>query len=58
MLLNGITYLEEFDCCSEWHEDPDYREEINIREYPTGKLLEKFPGAERTMPDGQSWILR
>lgn len=43
---------------SEWHEDPEYREEINIREYPTGKLLEKMEGAEMTMPDGQSWILR
>ena len=43
---------------SEWHEDPDYREEINIREYPTGKLLEKISGVEMTMPDGQSWILR
>ena len=43
---------------SEWHEDPEYREEINIREYPTGKLLEKIEGAEMTMPDGQSWILR
>ena len=43
---------------SEWHEDPNYREEINVREYPTGKLLEKIPGAERTMPNGQSWILR
>lgn len=43
---------------SEWHEDPDYREEINIREYPTGRLLEKIPGAEMTLPNGQSWILR
>ena len=43
---------------SEWHEDPDYREEINIREYPTGKLIEKISGAEMILPDGQSWILR
>lgn len=43
---------------SEWHEDPEYREEINVREYPTGKLLEKIPGGKMTMPDGQSWILR
>lgn len=43
---------------SEWHEDPNYREEINVREYPTGKLLEKIPGTEMTMPDGQRWILR
>lgn len=43
---------------SEWHEDSDYREEINIREYPTGKLIEKISGAEMILPDGQSWILR
>lgn len=43
---------------SEWHEDPEYREEINVREYPAGKLVEKIQGAEMTMPDGQFWILR
>lgn len=43
---------------SEWHEDPDYREEINIRDYATGKLLEKIQGSQMTMPDGQCWILR
>ena len=43
---------------SEWYEDPEYREEVNIREYPTGKHLEKIQGTEMTMPDGQSWILR
>lgn len=43
---------------SEWQEDPEYREELNVREYPTGKLLEKIPGTEMTLPDGQSWILR
>lgn len=43
---------------SEWHEDPEYREEVNIREYLTGKLIEKIPGSEMTMPDGQSWVLR
>lgn len=43
---------------SEWNEDPDYREEINIREYSTGKLIEKISGTEMTLPNGQSWILR
>lgn len=43
---------------SEWHEDPEYKEEVNIREYLTGKLIEKIPGSEMTMPDGQSWVLR
>ncbi len=29
---------------SEWHEDPDYREEINIRNYSDGKIINKLPG--------------
>lgn len=43
---------------SKWHEDPVYREEINIREYPSGNLLEKLPGSIMTLPDNQNWILR
>ena len=43
---------------SEWHEDPEYREEVNVGEYPTGKILERIQGTEMTMPDGQVWILR
>lgn len=42
---------------SKWHEDPVYREEINIREYPSGNLLEKLPGSIMTLPDNQNWIL-
>ena len=43
----------------EWHEDATtYTEEIVIREYPTGNLIEKMSGAIKTMPDGQKWILR
>lgn len=43
---------------SEWHEDPEYREEINVREYPTGKLIKKIPGAVMSMPNNENWILR
>lgn len=43
---------------SEWHEDPDYREEINLREYPTGKLLQKLSGTAISLPDGQNWVLK
>ena len=42
---------------SEWHEDPDYREEVNIRAYPTGELIEKIDGTVMTMPNGENWIL-
>ena len=42
---------------SEWHEDPDYREEVNIRAYPTGELIETIDGTVMTMPNGENWIL-
>ena len=43
---------------SEWHEDPEYREEVNIREYPSGKLINKLDGAFFSFRDGLNWILR
>lgn len=41
-----------------WHEDPKYREEIVVRAYPTGKILEIIPGSWKDMPNGQIWVLR
>ena len=41
---------------SKWYEDPDYREEVVIRRYPTGEVLERADGALMTMPDGQKWL--
>ncbi len=41
-----------------WHEDPEYREEIVVRAYPTGKILEIIPGSWKDMPNGQIWVLR
>ena len=41
---------------SKWYEDPDYREELVIRRYPTGEVLERAPGTLMTMPDGQRWL--
>ena len=43
---------------SKWYEDPDYREEVVIRKYPSGEILETFPGTMMTMPDGQKWLLK
>ena len=40
-----------------WYEDPDYREELLVRDYDTGELLERIPGSFRQMPDGQKWLL-
>ena len=40
-----------------WYEDPDYREEVLVRDFATGKVLERMAGDLRTMPDGQKWLL-
>lgn len=40
-----------------WYEDPDYREEVLVRDFKTGKSLERMPGSIWPMPDGQKWIL-
>ena len=42
---------------SVWYEDPDYREEVLVRDYETGEVLERIPGNLRVMPDGQNWLL-
>lgn len=40
-----------------WYEDPDYREEVLVRDFDTGDVLERVPGSLRSMPDGQNWLL-
>ena len=42
---------------SVWYEDPDYREELLVRDYDTGEVLERIPGSFCQMPDGQKWLL-
>lgn len=41
-----------------WHDEPEYQEEIVIRKYPSGEVLEVIPGAWKDMPDGQIWVLQ
>lgn len=41
-----------------WFEDPDYRDEVVIRRFPDGAILETFPGTLWEMPDGQRWVLQ
>lgn len=41
---------------SVWYEDPDYSEEVIVRDKNTGKIIEKFDGTIKTMPDSQNWI--
>lgn len=40
-----------------WYEDPDYRDEIVVRDYHTGNVLRRLPGILMTTPDGQVWML-
>lgn len=42
---------------SKWVEDPDYHEEIIIRDADTGDILERNPGYLRRMPDGFVWMM-
>jgi len=46
---DGKLYL------SKWMEDPDYREEIIVRDAESGKILERSPGYLIRMPDGSIW---
>lgn len=46
---DGKLYL------TKWIEDPDYREEIIVRDAITGQILERSPGYLRRMPDGSMW---
>jgi len=41
---------------SRWYEDPDYREEVVIRDL-RGNVLDRFPGTTFVSPDGRSWVL-
>lgn len=43
---------------SRWEEDPEYREEVVIRQFPTGEILEVLPGVLQEFPDGQYWLLQ
>ena len=48
---------EELYFCR-WYDALEEREEIVVRRYPTGEVLEIIPGAWKDMPDGQIWVLR
>ena len=43
---------------SRWYEDPDYREEVVIRDADSGEILEVLPGDIHVMPDGEFWYLK
>lgn len=47
---------------SRWNEDadhdPEYWDEMVVRRYPTGEILEVFSGVNWELPDGQQWVLQ
>jgi hypothetical protein len=40
---------------SEWYEDPEYHENVIVRNLNTGKVKEKFNGYLRRLPNGVYW---
>ena len=53
-----FEFLEENKLyTSAWYEDPDYREEVLVRDYDTGDVPERIPASLRSIPDGQHWLL-
>ena len=42
---------------SRWFEDPDYREEVFVRRFPDGEVIDRFRGSLNAMPDGSWWLL-
>ncbi len=43
---------------SRWYEDPDYREEVVVRDLHTRAITDSFPGSTLEMPDGSKWLLK
>lgn len=42
---------------SAWYEDPDYREELIVRDVETGEIIEQTPGDMFIMPNGEKWYV-
>lgn len=43
--------------CFKWIEDPNYREEVIVRDAKNGNILNRIPGYVRVMPNGEFWIM-
>lgn len=54
----GLYLLNDNKLISfKWIEDPDYREEIIIRDYVTNEIIERKDGFNAIMPNGEFWLL-
>ena len=43
--------------CDQFTSEPDYWEELLVRDWNTGAVLSRTPGTVQSMPDGQKWFL-
>lgn len=41
-----------------WLEERDFQDEVVVRQYPSGEILEVIQGVLFDMPDGHKWILQ
>lgn len=54
----SFAYLDEDKLYfSNWYEDPNYREEVIVRDIATGEIIDTFKGSIKTMPNGEKWLL-
>ena len=54
----SIDHREEDELIfSRWYEDPDYREETVIRQYPSGEIKKRIRGSLILMEDDSNWIV-
>lgn len=54
----GLVLINDKKLVSfKWYEDPDYREEIIIRDYETTEIIERKDGYVTIMPNGEIWML-
>lgn len=42
---------------STWYEDPEYREEVIVREWSSGTVLERIPGNLFIAPNKEIWVI-
>ena len=54
----AFAYIDEGKMYfSIWYEDPNYREEVIVRDIVTGEIIDTFKGSIKTMHGGEKWLL-
>lgn len=52
-----VTVNNDKFICSKWIEDPEYREEIIIRNIDNGEIIDRKLGYSEIMPNGELWLM-